>query len=96
MTRGVSAGGDVESQLGGVKLFIVGYGDDANLDGPLLTKLARDHGDLYVRADHGLALRKFFGLETASCEGYATVKTESDRLGLSGVWSFSDASTSVS
>ncbi|HEV2986022.1 MAG TPA: vWA domain-containing protein, partial [Vicinamibacterales bacterium] len=53
---------DVESQLGGVKLFIVGYGDDANLDGPLLTKLARDHGGLYVRADHGLALRKFFGL----------------------------------
>ena len=28
---------DVEGQLGGIKLFIVGYGDDAHLDGPLLT-----------------------------------------------------------
>jgi hypothetical protein len=53
---------DVESQLGGIRLFIVGYGDDAHLDGPLLTKLARDHDGWYVRADHGLALRKFFGL----------------------------------
>ena len=53
---------DVEGQLAGIKLFIVGYGDDAHLDGPLLTKLARDHDGWYVRADHGLALRKFFGL----------------------------------
>src|SRR5262249_36548766 len=53
---------DVESQLSGIKLFIVGYGDDGNLDGPLLTKLARDHDGFYVRADHGLAVRKFFGL----------------------------------
>ena len=53
---------NVESQLAGIKLFIVGYGDDAHLDGPLLTKLARDHDGWYVRADHGLALRKFFGL----------------------------------
>jgi von Willebrand factor type A domain len=52
----------VESQLSGIKLFIVGYGDDANLDGPLLTKLARDHDGFYFRADHGLAVRKFFGL----------------------------------
>ena len=28
----------------------------------MLTKLARDHDGWYVRADHGLALRKFFGL----------------------------------
>lgn len=53
---------DVENQLAGIKLFIVGYGDDAHLDGPLLTKLARDHDGWYVRTDHGLALRKFFGL----------------------------------
>jgi hypothetical protein len=53
---------DVEGQLSGVKLFIVGYGDDAHLDGPLLTKLARDHEGWYVRADHGLDLKKFFGL----------------------------------
>jgi hypothetical protein len=53
---------DVENKLGDTKLFVVGYGDDSNLDGPLLTKLARDHGGWYVRADHGLALRKFFGL----------------------------------
>jgi hypothetical protein len=52
----------VESQLAGIHLFIVGYGDDANLDGPLLTRLARDHDGFYVRADHGLAVRKFFGL----------------------------------
>jgi hypothetical protein len=53
---------NVESQLAGIKLFIVGYGDDAHLDGPLLTKLARDHGGWYIRASHGLDLRKFFGL----------------------------------
>jgi hypothetical protein len=53
---------DVEGSLGGIRLFVVGYGDDANLNGPLLTKLARDHGGWYVRADHGLALKKLFGL----------------------------------
>lgn len=53
---------DVEAKLGNAKVFAIGFGSDADLDGPLLTKLARDHRGLYARAGDGLALRKFFAL----------------------------------
>jgi hypothetical protein len=53
---------DVSGQLGPTQIFIVGYGDDSNLNGPLLTRVAREHGGLFIRANHGLAVRKFFGL----------------------------------
>jgi hypothetical protein len=43
-------------------VFAVGYGSEAALDGTLLTKLAHDHGGLYLRAGDGLALLKFFAL----------------------------------
>ena len=52
----------VESQLGNTQLCIVGFGTDGQLDGPLLTRLARDHGGIYTRANEGLALKKFFVL----------------------------------
>lgn len=53
---------DVESRLEGSHLCIVGYGTDASLDGPLLTRLAREHGGNYTRAGDGLGLKKFFTL----------------------------------
>jgi Trypsin-like peptidase domain/von Willebrand factor type A domain len=53
---------DVEHLLGNTRLFVVGYGTAANLDGALLTRLARAHGGLFQRAEHGLNIRKFFGL----------------------------------
>ena len=52
----------VESSLGGTHICAVGFGSEASLDGPLLTRLARDHGGLYTRADTGLNLKKFFAL----------------------------------
>jgi|GEM_PF-755709 len=52
----------VESTLGGTHICAVGFGSEASLDGPLLTRLARDHGGLYTRADTGLNLKKFFAL----------------------------------
>ena len=53
---------DVEPQLGGTRLCVVGFGAEHDLDGALLDRLARDHGRLYTRADDGLALKKFFAL----------------------------------
>jgi hypothetical protein len=52
----------VESTLGDTHICAVGFGSEASLDGPLLTRLARDHGGLYTRADTGLNLKKFFAL----------------------------------
>jgi hypothetical protein len=52
----------VESALGNTHICAVGFGSEASLDGPLLTRLARDHGGLYTRADTGLNLKKFFAL----------------------------------
>jgi hypothetical protein len=53
---------EVETELGGTRLSIVGFGTEASLDGPLLTRLARDHGGIYGRAGDGLKLKKFFVL----------------------------------
>src|SRR5687768_6441145 len=53
---------DVEAQLGNTRLCVIGFGTEGQLDGPLLTRLARDHGGIYTRANEGLALKKFFVL----------------------------------
>ncbi len=52
----------VELMLGNTQLCVVGFGTEDQLDGPLLTRLARDHDGLYTRARHGVELKKFFGL----------------------------------
>jgi hypothetical protein len=58
----------VEPTLGDTQLCIVGFGNEANLDGALLSRLARDHPatgarrGMYTRANDGLALKKFFAL----------------------------------
>jgi hypothetical protein len=53
---------EVEAELGETRLCIIGFGSEANLDGPLLTRLARAHDGLYTRAGEGLELKKFFVL----------------------------------
>jgi hypothetical protein len=53
---------DVEGSLGSTKLCVIGFGSDADLDGPLLSRIAREHGGEFTRAVDGLTLRKFFGL----------------------------------
>jgi hypothetical protein len=53
---------EVEAELGNTQLCVIGFGTEGQLDGPLLTRLARDHGGIYTRADEGLALKKFFVL----------------------------------
>jgi hypothetical protein len=53
---------EVESYLGPTRLSVIGFGSDADIDAPLLNRLARDHGGHFTRATDGLALRKFFGL----------------------------------
>lgn len=53
---------DVEPELGNTRLCVIGFGTEGQLNGPLLTKLARDHGGIYTRANEGLALKKFFVL----------------------------------
>lgn len=52
----------VEAGLGGALLNIIGLGTEASLDGPGLTRLARNHHGIYTRAGEGLALKKFFAL----------------------------------
>lgn len=51
-----------EAQLGATMVNAIGLGTDASLDGPRLTRLARDHGGIYWRAEEGLALKKYFAL----------------------------------
>ena len=53
---------DIEGFLGATKLNVIGFGSDADIDGPLLSRVARQHGGQFTRAVDGLALRKFFGL----------------------------------
>jgi hypothetical protein len=43
-------------------LNVVGVGNDADIDAPLLNRLAHAHNGHFTRATDGLALRKFFGL----------------------------------
>jgi hypothetical protein len=52
----------VEPLLAGSRLNIVGFGTPASIDGPRLTTLARTHDGIYVRADDGLTLKKYFAL----------------------------------
>lgn len=52
----------VEAQLGNTHPCVVGFGNEWDLDGALLNRVARDHGGLYTRASDGLALKKFFAL----------------------------------
>jgi hypothetical protein len=52
----------VETGLGDARLFAIGFGAEGDLDGPLLTRIARDHAGIYTRASQGLALKKFFSL----------------------------------
>lgn len=53
---------DVEAMLGNARLYVVGFGTEDQLDGALLTRLARNHDGIYTRARHGVELKKFFGL----------------------------------
>jgi hypothetical protein len=53
---------EVEGFLGTTKLCVIGFGSDADINGPLLSRVAREHGGDFTRAVDGLALRKFFGL----------------------------------
>lgn len=53
---------EVEGFLGSTKLCVIGFGSDAEINGPLLSRIAREHGGDFTRAVDGLALRKFFGL----------------------------------
>jgi len=53
---------EVEGSLGNTLVNVVGLGSDADIDGPLLSRLARTHGGQFTRAVDGLSLRKFFGL----------------------------------
>ena len=52
---------EVEPFLGTTQLCVIGFGSDADIDGPLLSRIARQHGGDFTRAVDGLALRKFFG-----------------------------------
>lgn len=53
---------EVEGFLGATKLNVIGFGSDADIDGPLLNRVAHQHGGHFTRALDGLGLRKFFGL----------------------------------
>jgi V8-like Glu-specific endopeptidase len=52
----------VEAELANTRLCIIGFGSEGQLDGPLLTRLAREHGGIYTRSREGLELKKFFVL----------------------------------
>lgn len=52
----------VEESLGDTRLCVVGFGSDAEIDGPLLARIASDHDGQFTRAVDGLSLRKFFGV----------------------------------
>lgn len=52
----------IEGSLGATKLCVIGFGSDADLDGPLLSRIAREHHGEFTRAVDGVALKKFFGL----------------------------------
>lgn len=52
----------VQAQLTGIDINVIGYGTEASLDGELLTNLAGAHNGLYTRAMSPLHLKKFFSL----------------------------------
>jgi hypothetical protein len=51
-----------EASMADTKLFIVGFGQEGDLDGPGMTALARRHNGIFNRANDGLNLKKFFSL----------------------------------
>jgi hypothetical protein len=53
---------EIEGFLGTTRLNVIGFGSDGDIDGPLLSRVARQHGGQFTRAVDGLGLRKFFGL----------------------------------
>lgn len=53
---------EVEGALGDTIVNVIGLGSDADIDGPLLSRVAHEHGGHFTRATDGLSLRKFFGL----------------------------------
>ncbi len=53
---------EIEGSLGATTLNVIGFGSDADIDGPLLSRVARQHGGQFTRAIDGLSLRKFFGM----------------------------------
>lgn len=53
---------EVEGSLANTIVNVIGLGSDADIDGPLLSRVAHAHGGHFTRATDGLALRKFFGL----------------------------------
>jgi hypothetical protein len=53
---------EVESGLGSTKVCVVGFGSDGEIDGPLLSRVAREHNGDFTRAVDGLSLKKFFAL----------------------------------
>lgn len=53
---------DGEAALGSATINVIGFGTDASLDGPGLTRLSREHGGIYWRAEEALSLKKYFAL----------------------------------
>lgn len=53
---------EIESSMGATKINVIGFGSDADIDAPLLNRLAHQHTGHFTRALDGLTLRKFFGL----------------------------------
>lgn len=53
---------EVESALGSTKVCVVGFGSDGEIDGPLLSRIAREHNGDFTRAIDGLSLKKLFAL----------------------------------
>ena len=50
------------SGLDGIDINAIGFGAASSLNGALLTQLSESHNGLYVRADDGLDLKKYFAL----------------------------------
>jgi hypothetical protein len=48
--------------LDGIEINAIGFGAASSLNGALLTQLSEAHNGLYVRADDGLDLKKYFAL----------------------------------
>lgn len=53
---------NLDGLSGSSKLYVIGFGSDSELNGSLLSTLARQRGGKFIRASDGLALRKFLGL----------------------------------
>ena len=61
-----------EGSLGSAVLNVIGFGTEATLDGPRLTRLARDHRGIYWRAEEGLSLKKYFALAFGNIFNFGT------------------------